>query len=230
MKKTMGLVLILALLVLSSAALADGDTVTAVGTGTVSLVPDMATFTVGITSQDALVATAQAANAEALQAVLDALVSLGVSSDDLQTDNYSVYPVFDYSASSPALTGYEISNTVTVIVRDAAQLLSLPSLLDAAVEAGANNVYGLTFQSSEQAAAYDQALKAAAQDALRKAALMAQAIGREAGNTLSLTETSRTGDSYYGIRAYSLDSSYAPPIESGMLSVTAEVQALVEMK
>ena len=90
-----------------------------------------------------------------------------------------MYPVYDYTDSTPVVTGYEVSNTVTVVVRDLAQL---PSLLDAAVEAGANNVYSLGFQSSQQAAAYDQALKAAAQDALRKASLIAQAIGKEAGD------------------------------------------------
>jgi len=227
MKRILSLILILALCMVSISALADGDTVTATGTGTVSLVPDLATFSVGITTQDALVATAQAANAETMQAVLDTLTSLGVSPDDLQTDSYSVYPVYDYSTSSPTVTGYEISNTVTVVVRDVAQL---PSLLDAAVEAGANNVYSLGFQSSEQTAAYDQALKAAAQDALRKAALMAQAIGREAGATLSLEELSSVSSYYDTGFSYALESSYATPIETGTVTVTAQVQATVALK
>jgi uncharacterized protein YggE len=227
MKKAIGLVLILALCLLSAAALADGGTVTATGTGTVTLVPDMASFSAGITTQDALVTMAQAANSAAMQAVLDTLRSLGVSGDDLRTDSYSVYPVYNYDTSTPTVTGYEVSNTVTVVVRDLDQL---PSLLDAAVEAGANNVYSLSFQSSEQPAAYEQALKAAAQDALRKAALIAQAIGREAGDTLSLTEISSASEPYYGVRAYAMESSFATPIESGLISVSAEVQSVVEMK
>jgi uncharacterized protein len=227
MKRILSMILILALCLVSISALADGNTVTATGTGTVSLAPDMATFSVGITTQDALVATAQAANTKAMQAVLDAMTTLGVSADDLQTNSYSVYPVYDYSGSSPVVTGYEISNTVTVVVRDVAQL---PTLLDAVMEAGANNVYSLGFQSSGQAAAYDQALKAAAQDALRKAVLMAQAIGKEAGATLSLEELT-SSDSYYASGAsYSLDSSYATPIETGMVTVTAQVQATVELQ
>ena len=116
---------------------------------------------------------------------------------------------------------------VTVVVRD---LTRLPSLLDAALEAGANNVYSLSFQSSEETSAYEQALKAAAQDALRKAALMAQAIGREAGVTLSLTEVSNAGSVYTTRNEFALDSALETPIESGMLSVSAEVTAVVEMK
>lgn len=227
MKKAIGLVLVLALLMLSAAALADGDTVAATGTGTVTMVPDMASFSVGITTQDALITTAQAANTAAMQSVIDALLGLGIIREDMQTDYYSVYPVYNYDTSTPAVTGYEVSNTVTVIVRDLDQL---PSLLDAAVEAGANNVYNLSFQSSEQPAAYEQALKAAAQDALRKASLMAQAIGRETGDTLSLEEVSNAGESYVGFQAFAMESSLAMPIEGGLISVTAKVQAVVEMK
>lgn len=227
MKRILSLLLILALCLVSISALADGNTVTATGTGTVSLAPDMATFSVGITTQDALVATAQAANTKAMQAVLDALTTLGVSADDLQTNSYSVYPVYDYSGSTPVVNGYEVSNTVTVVVRELSQL---PSLLDAAVEAGANNVYSLGFQSSEQTASYDQALKAATQDALRKASLMAQAIGKEAGATLSLDEITNSGNFYVPGVSYALDSSYAPPIQTGMITVAAQVQATVELQ
>ncbi len=227
MKKLLGILLVLALVLVSVPALAEGDTVTAIGSGSVTLVPDMATFSVGITTQDALITTAQSANAAAMQAVIDALVALEVAREDIQTEYYSVYPVYDYSASTPAVTGYEVSNTVTVVVRD---LASLPTLLDGAVEAGANNVYSLNFLSSEQNAAYDQALTAAAQDALRKAALMAQAIGREAGDPLSITENASSGTIYTERAMYSLDSSYATPIENGLITVSAEVSAVVAMK
>jgi uncharacterized protein len=227
MKKLLGILLILALSVVSVSALAEGNTVTAIGSGSVTLVPDMAAFTVGITTQDVLITTAQSTNAAAMQAVIDSLVALGVAREDIQTENYSVYPVYDYSGSSPVVTGYEVSNTVTVIVRD---LANLPTLLDGAVGAGANNVYSLNFQSSEQNAAYDQALKAAAQDALRKASLMAQAIGMEAGDILSLTENSNASVFYTKADSYALSSSMATPIENGQITVTAEVSAVVVLK
>ncbi|HPJ01914.1 MAG TPA: SIMPL domain-containing protein [Candidatus Limiplasma sp.] len=227
MKKLLGILLVLMLIVGSASALAEGSTVTAIGSGTVTLVPDMASFSVGITTQDALITTAQTANAAAMQAVIAALTALNVAREDIQTEYYSVYPVYDYQGSAPKVTGYEVSNTVTVVVRD---LASLPTLLDAAVEAGANNVYSLTFQSSEQNTAYEQALTAAAQDALRKAALMAQAIGREAGDPLSITENASSNVFFAQRAAYSLDSSYATPIENGMVTITAEVTAVVSMK
>jgi len=226
MKKLLSLILVLALCAFAVSALADDNTVTAIGTGSVKLVPDMASFSIGINTQDALVSTAQAANNAAMDAVITALTGLGVNKDDLQTNSFSVYPVYDYSTDTPVVNGYEVSNTVTVIVRD---LAKLPALLDAAVEAGANNVYSLGFQSSQQATAYDQALKAAAQDALRKAALIAQAVGKEAGSVLSLDEISTSTGMVYGGAAYSMESSYSAPIESGVVTVTAQVEATVAL-
>lgn len=227
MKKFLCLILVIALSLFAVSALAEGTTVSAIGTGTVALEPDMATFSVGITTQDTLVTTAQTANNAAMQAVLTSLLALGIGENDVQTDYYSVYPVYNYDSSTPTVTGYEVSNTLTVIVRDLPQLASL---LDAAVEAGANNVYSLGFQSSQQATAYDQALKAAAQDAQRKAIMMAQAVGREAGATLSLEEMSDSGILYASDRSYAMELSSSLPIETGMITVSAQVLAVVEMK
>lgn len=228
MKRILSIVAVLALCLVSVSALAEGSTVSAIGSGSVTLAPDMASFSAGITTQDALVAPAQTANTTAMQAVIDALIAQGVAKEDIQTSSYSVYPVYDYQTSAPTITGYEVSNTVTVIVRD---LAKFPAMLDAAVEAGANNVYSLGFQSSQQTAAYDQALKAAAQDALRKALMIAQAIGKETGATLSIEELSSASGAYYDTRMYSMDSSYAgTPVENGQITVTAQVQAVVELK
>jgi len=228
MNKIISLLIIVALCILSASALAaDANTVTAIGSATITLIPDMASFSVGVTTQDALISTAQSANNTAMQAIIDVLSTLGVAQEDMQTEWYSVYPVYDYEGTYPAVSGYEVSNTIVVTVRDLDQI---PYLLDAAVEAGANNVYSLSFESSQQLSAYEQALKAASQDALRKAALMAQAIGREAGDPLSLTENGNTTIYYSETSAYSLDSSYATPIQNGTVSVTAEVAAVVELK
>lgn len=237
-KKMFALTLALMLVVFAIPALAqgagvDGDanTVTATGTATVTLKPDMATFSVGVSTQDVLVATAQTANATAMQSVIDSLKALGIVADDLQTDNYSINPVYDYQTgkldNQQILKGYIVSNTVTVTVRNLDQL---PALLDAAVAAGANQTYGVTFQSSQNDAAYDQAMAAAAQDALRKAKLLAAALGREVGDVLHLDESSNTYSSYGNSKSIVYDAAVATPIETGTLSVNANVSIVVEMK
>jgi len=236
-KRILALTLSLMLVMFAVSALAedtgdasDTDTVTATGTATVTLKPDMATFSVGVSTQDVLVVTAQTANATAMQSVIDSLKALGIAADDLQTDNYSISPVYDYQTgkldNQQILKGYIVSNTVTVTVRNLDQL---PALLDAAVAAGANQTYGVTFASSKSAEAYDQAMAAAAQDALRKAKLLAQAIGREAGDVLELEESSNTYTTYASNKSIAYDAAAATPIETGTLSVSANVSIVVEM-
>ena len=232
MKKTLAIVAALLLCLFALPALAEGDaTVTAVGTATVTVVPDMANFTVGVSTQEVTVAAAQTANAAAMNKVIDSLKALNIAADDLQTENYSISPVSDYQSGENGdeqmLKGYMGSNTVVVTVRD---LTALPTLLDAAVAAGANQSYGVNFTSSNSAAAFDEALTAAAQDALRKAKLMAQAIGRDTGDVVYLEEANDVYMAYTNSKSMAYDSAAGTPIEAGTLTVTANVRAEVAIK
>ena len=229
MKKWLTLLLVLSLCLFTASAVAEGaKTVTVNGSATVTLIPDSASFTVGVTTQDEQVSAAQAVNADAMQNVLDALRALGVEDNDLQTDSYTVNPLYDYQSGTDMLTGYAVSNTVQVTVRS---IDLLPTLLDAAIAAGANETYAVSFTSSQYAAAYDQALQAAVQDALRKADLLAQALGLEAGDVLSLAENDANTYVYsLNSRAFSYDSAIATPVSTGTLSVAADVTAVLELE
>ena len=229
MKKLLALLLTLALSLTAVCALAE-ETVTALGSSNVSLTPDLATFTVGVTTQDASVTSAQAANAKTMQSVLDALYALNVAESDVRTENYGVNALYGYSngkiGDQQYLKGYEVSNGVTVTVRDIAQL---GSLLDATVAAGANQTYGLSFQSTQNAAAYDQALQAATKEALRKAELIAQATGKTVADVLSLTEQNGGSAFYTANTTYDIAAA-STPIEVGTLTVTATVEAVVSVE
>lgn len=230
MRKILVLLLTLALCLTAAPALAESaQTVTATGSATVTVAPDMATFTAGVRTDDAQVSTALDTNSAAMQAVLAALRELGVDAQDLQTQTYSVSPNYSYQDNGQqTLTGYSVTNIVTVTVRNLDQL---SALLDAAVAAGANQTYGVDLSSTHEDEAYEQALQAAAKDAVRKAGLMAGALGREAGDVISVTEGS---DSYYplaGNRSVAYDmAAGSTPIENGILSVTATVNAVVALQ
>jgi uncharacterized protein YggE len=234
LKKILAIATLLTLCLFTLPALAENAaaataTVTATGTGAVILAPDRAVFTAGVTTQDKTVQAAQTANAAAMQQVLDALKALGVAAEDLQTSNYSINPVYNYDSSvsgdQQTLVGYSVSNAVTVTVR---ALDTLPALLDGAAAAGANQTYGISFESSQTDAAYDQALTAAAQDALRRATLIAKAIGRDAGDVESIAEAN---DVYVSYSAKAMDYAAAgTPVEVGTLSVTASVRVVVRLK
>ena len=234
LKKMLVFALAACLCLMTLPALAEDDlpnTVNALGSATVTVSPDSATFSIGVSTQDKLVAAAQTANAATMQQVLDALRKGGVADADLQTQNYSVSPLYSYENSKfgdqQSVTGYEVSNTVLVTVR---ALDQLPTLLDAAMAAGANQSYGISFSSSQYSDAYDKAMEAAAQDAVRKARLLAAAVGRTPGAVLEVIENNDGYSLYDTNKSIAYSTVSATPIESGSLTVTASVHVVMTLE
>jgi len=186
MKKLLSLLLALMLLALPAFALADDVTLTVIGTASVTLEPDMAQVSIGMETSAATVHEAVTANAEMLAKIIEALKENGVTDKDLSTANYYVNTNYDYSGlGAPAPMGYSVSNTLQVIIRD---MDKIGTIIDAATAAGANQVYGVTFLSSQENDAHDRALTLAVQEGMRKATLMAMAAGRSLGSLESIEE------------------------------------------
>lgn len=183
------LCLLLGLLLLASPALADDDALLTVqGSAVVTLPADMARVSVGVETSALTVADAVASNAQTIARVQDALIAAGVAPQDLKTENYYVNVNYEYtSQGAPELTGYCVSNTLLVLVRS---VDDLGTVIDQAAAAGANQIFGVSFLSSVEAAAYDQALTLAVQEGARKAALLAAAAGKELGRLEALEEGS----------------------------------------
>ena len=189
MKKLFALLLACALCAVSAAALAEA-TVTVSASATVQVAPDQATMMLGVVTRNADAAAAAAENASRMNAVLEALAAAGIPREDLSTSNYSVngYYVAD-SAGEPAVGGYEVTNTLRVVVRDVERV---GALLDVGLKAGANQSYGISYQSSQAAQAGDEALAAAMAEGRRKAEVLANAAGAELGGLVSVTESYST--------------------------------------
>ncbi len=162
-------------------------TISLVGHADVRVAPDLAVVTAGVLKQAATAAEALAANTAAMAAVMEALKSGGIAPKDIQTSNFMVAPRYDYGDNSqpPKLTGYDVSNNVTVTVR---KIDALGGLLDTLVNAGSNQINGISFQVSQPGNAMDEARKLATADATRKAKLYAMAMHVELGPVLSLSE------------------------------------------
>jgi uncharacterized protein YggE len=152
--------------------------ITVTGTGTVQSVPDKAEFSLGVDSTGPTAREALAANSERMRRVLAALFAAGVAKGDVQTQDVSV------SRSYPD-NGYSADNTVSVTIND---LAKAGSILDAATNAGANNVYGPTLTPSDQDELQAKALRAAVDRARAKARVLADAAGVLLGSVTSITE------------------------------------------
>ncbi len=182
---------LISLAALSAPALAEEmkmpRTISLTGHGEVRQAPDLAIVTVGVMKQGATAAEALAANTEAMANVMAALKTAGIEARDIQTSNFMVAPRYDYNDNTqpPKLTGYDVSNNVTVTVRKLGQL---GGLLDTLVKAGSNQVNGVQFDIANPEAALDGARKAATADAARKAKLYAEAMSVGLGPVLSISE------------------------------------------
>lgn len=160
--------------------------VTVTGEATVAVAPDTAMIRLGVGTQEKTAREASEANARQMTAVIAAIKDTGVADRDIQTSRLSLQPQYDPNKSGTArLTGFQASNQVTVRIRD---IDKLPTVLDRAITAGANEMSGIEFVVSEQSKLLDQARDDAIADTRRKADLYAKAAGAKLGRVVSITE------------------------------------------
>jgi uncharacterized protein len=156
---------------------------TVLGSGSATVVPDRAAFAFGTVSQARTASAALAASSQAVTRVVAALRESGVARADIQTSEVSVSPRSNESGDT--IIGYTATNTVTATVR---KLADSGEVIDAAVAAGANQVYGPNLLASDQDAAYRNALKAAVAQARAKAETLAGASGLTLGKITAIVE------------------------------------------
>ena len=156
---------------------------TVTGIGSVRTVPDRASFSFGVETQAATARAALAQNTNDAKKVLDALRAQGVAAADLQTSQVSLGPRMDERGTG--ITGYVASTTVTATIRE---LAKAGALVDAAVDAGANTVYGPALTRGDTDAQYRQALRLAYADAKSKADALAAASGKTLGAVTAIVE------------------------------------------
>lgn len=166
------------------------QTLTVQGTGEVGFEPDIALVTLGVGADAPTPAEAVAAMNQGLAPVLESLIDAGVAPRDMQTGTLNLHPVYSdrpetQPAGAPEITGYHAESLLSVRVRD---LGILGTVLDTAVTKGANRLEGIQWQLSDPAAAEDAALGAAVADAVRKAAVTAQAAGLGLGDIEEIRE------------------------------------------
>jgi len=201
------------------------------GEGAVSAAPDFALVTLGVTTTGKSVGEAMAANAKAANALVSVIKNEGVAPVDIQTSNIAISPMFSQlprdEQGPPTITGYSVSNHLTVTVRD---LPRLGPLLDKAVAAGANSAYGVSFGHNDLSALLDRARPLALADARRKAEIYAKAGGANLGRLMTMTEEAgpRAPVAFVS-RAYAQAAAAPTPIEAGEDKLTVTVTARFEL-
>ena len=170
----------------TSSTSANEDTVTVSATGKISIVPDMAEISFGVSTEDVDAKAAQDKNREEIIKVIDKLKELGISEGSIKTSACDIRPQYDYDSEGGNRTvGYTVDTTLTVSglkVTDAGNIISQ------CVEAGINSMNGINYSCSTYDNAYEDALKKAVDAANEKADALAGASGRNLGNIKTITE------------------------------------------
>jgi uncharacterized protein len=208
-------------------------TVSVSGHGSVNVPPDTASVSIGVDVIKPTLGEAQEQATTQATAIIEAFQAAGIAEEDIQTDFYSVNILRDYSENGDPteITGFEIVNQLRVTVRDTDQL---GELLDAAVNAGANSIYGVTFYVDDQTEAASDARTEAVEDARMKAEELASAAGMTLGPVVAISEgTSPLISPVYGMARGGGGmgmAEAATPVEPGSTTVAVDVTMTFELQ
>ncbi len=210
----------------SSADENDGDfrrQITVSGLGEIRAVPDMANLSAGVISLGDTAAQALEKNTNDMQGVFNALSQLGIAQKDIQTSNFSVSPRYgryDKSDIPPKIIGYQVSNSVTITLRD---LDKLGEALDSFVTAGANNLGGVQFGFADPSALKTKARIAAVKDAKARAKLYAETAGATLGPVLTIQESAAPRPMPVMARMSAMVEDSSVPIAAGENAVSVSI-------
>lgn len=206
--------------------------ITVTGDSIVKAQPDTAILAVAVVTQGSRALDAQQENATKTDAVVQALKNSAGAGAEVKTSGYSVQPQRMYrEGQPPTITGYEVRNTVTVTMGD---LKKVGTVIDAASQAGANELAGVMFTLRQDRPARDQALNEATREAMSKAEVIANALRRRVTRIVEVQEEGffRPPVPVYqtGLMAGAQRDAVTTPIEVGSLEITSRVVLIAEVE
>jgi len=199
--------------------------------GRVVIRPDVVKTTMGMISTADTVEEAQKDNTETMNKLIESLKGLGIEEKDLQTDNYNIYPQYDYTDNGGrVLSGYNVSQNVTIKIRDLSKTNDVIAL---AGEVGANSVSGLNFSIDDPRVYKEEARKLAIEEIIKKAKELSRLLGVRFVSVVSYNEYSNDfgGTSpMFEAKAMGIGGSFiSPDIESGSEEVQVSVDIVFEI-
>lgn len=201
------------------------------GDGEVSVTPDIAYVSLGVTTEKSSVGEAQKSNSDTMNNVIAAIKKAGVSSENIKTSNYSISPKYNYEdkTGKSTIVGYTVTSTLSVTVKN---ISSVGSIIDTAISNGANSSNGVAFSVSDYGKYYNVALTNAISNAKAKAQVVAGCIDVKLSNPAKITENSSGVPVEYPVfyNAAVKDSSAGRgmTIETGTYKIKANVSLVYE--
>ncbi len=191
--------------------------------------PDMATVELGVETEADNVATAIDLSNQTVERVTQALIDAGIADSDIQSTHFNVWREegFDRLTGQPTdEVTFHVDSTVRVKVRDIDQI---SSMIQTGLDAGATNVFGLTFGIDDSAELEAQARLQALDDAEDRAQQLANALGKTLGEPIIVSELV-AGSALGGLAEAALfrgmGGGGGPPLSPGELTVGVQVDLM----
>jgi uncharacterized protein len=198
-------------------------TISVTGSGTASAKPDMAEVQFGVQAVSSNPTDAVSKNADQMNAVMDVLQGLNIDSANIQTTNYSMWieTINDTNGNPAGDQRYHVSNQVNVRLRN---LTQIGALLEEVINAGVNNVSGITFGVADTNKLTQAAMDDALADAQQKAERMAKDLGVRLGDVQSIIEPVTTSSPGPYLAESPVASAAGVPIAAGQFTQNMQVQ------
>ena len=203
------------------------------GQGETAVAPDMAIVTLAVMREADTAREALDQNNTAMADVIAAMKEAGIEARDLQTAGLQINPRYVYpqngnSEEQPRIVAYQVSNTLTVRVRD---LAKVGEVIDQSVTLGVNQGGSISFINDDPGAATEEARKRAVEDAVARANTLAEAAGVEIGSILELSEQASVPPPMpMGAKAYRMEAAAdAVPVEAGENTYQVQVTVTFEI-
>lgn len=197
------------------------STISSAGTATIEVLPDFVTIYFSVDTKGETAAEATDMNSKIVAKMKIGLEAAGVTEDEIKTQNFNVYPTYDYSKDEQEISGYSASHSLRVQI-PIEETDIIGGIIDAGVGAGAGISYiNYELNDNNQAKYKIEAIKLATADAKEKAEALAEGAGSNLGSLVSIS-TSEFG--YRPWLAVSEDSAKGSSGEEIQTSITPSEQ------
>jgi uncharacterized protein len=228
------------------------QTISVTGTGEAMATPDVATFMYSIEETKKTVVEAQTAVTERSNKLLADIKAAGIDEKDIKTQYYSSYPKYEYQqvAARPCtpefcppspggksvITGYTVSQSISVKVRDLDKVSTITQLLGGA---NVSSFSGPSFEVDDMDAVRQEARAQAINEAKENAKILGKQLGVRVGKLISFSDPDDTiypmyeGDAAAGMMyktAATNENAPAPELPTGQTKVESKVQLVYRIR
>lgn len=203
------------------------------GEGKTYVTPDIAKITVGIQETGSSLVTVQNSVNQKSGALSTAIEKLGIKKEDIKTTSYNLYPQYDYQTTPNRVTGYTVSTTYEVTIRN---FDTINDVITAATASGANmeGAIGFEVNDTTKNEKLNDARKLAVTDAKTKAEGLANAAGITLGKVINIAESQNNNiirPMYAAGGGTTLDKAVAPPtVSPGQTEIDVTVSLSYEVR